>query len=183
MSSIFTETSGRKLGYNPEQVDLFMEKARAAFEEAEGHEPVSSREIRSKGFDLVKHGYEPDQVDGALDRLEDVFVDRERQRGIAQLGEAEWLRQAQSQASAVVARLQRPRGERFRRGGLLTVGYDVKQVDALGDRIVEVFTVGGELTISELRDAVFLRKSRGYDEAQVDALLDAVVEVLQAIQE
>lgn len=158
-----------------------MERARAAFEEAEGHTPITAREIRGKGFDLVKHGYEPEQVDQALERLEDVFVEREKQRSIEMLGEERWLAQVQTQATEIVTRLQRPRGERFRRGGILSVGYDVKQVDELGDKIVEVFTVGGEITVDDLRKTVFLRKSRGYDEAQVDALIDATVEVILSV--
>lgn len=181
VSSIFSEVGKRQRGYQKDQVDVFMERARQAFDEEAGASPLSSDEIRNTGFDLAKYGYSLSEVDAALERLENAFALRERDRAIAQIGAERWREQARQTALVIVKRLRRPAHQKFNRGGVLSVGYDCDQVDAFADEIITLFTAGSTLTVDEVRSVVFRRKSRGYSEQQVDALLDRTVAVLLAI--
>lgn len=168
-------------GYNQEQVDRFMATAKHAYDDGQLDE-LTARDVRATGFDMVKHGYDPAEVDAAMERIEDAFARRERDDAIARLGTATWVDEARTRARTVVARLQRPRGEKFDRGGVLAVGYDVAQVDAFTHRIVQHFTQNTPLPLATLRQVVFARKARGYDEAQVDALIDATIDIIQAVE-
>ena len=79
MPNQFPLTAKSKLGYQPEQVDAFIEMARQQYEHPEGHMLTADR-IRETEFDMVKGGYEVDKVDAALDRIEDALADHELAR-------------------------------------------------------------------------------------------------------
>ena len=82
----------------------------------------------------------------------------------------------------MVARLERPDGQRFSRVSFLGTGYHPKDVDAFAQRLGGYFREGKPLSLTEVRSVVFRAKHGGYREAQVDALLDAVVEVMLAVR-
>lgn len=176
--SPFPITRGREKGYQPKQVDAFLDEARAAYEE--GDTPrLNAADIRNLAFKMQRRGYSARHVDAALDRLEDVFFERERRAKLRELGEDEWWRETRGLLSEVRGRIGRPRGKRFRRRGFFALGYRRSQVDAFLDRIGEMFA-NREVTItsSEVREVVFHAQWRGYDEDQVDALLDALVDII-----
>lgn len=179
MTTVFERVPKGKRGYDIDQVDDLLERARAAYDS--GTADVTSDTVRATAFDVVKDGYEPAQVDAALDRLEDAFAQRERDEAHAAMGDEAWQDKAREQARVVVDRMLRPEGHRFRRVGVFGVGYSRKQVDQLADRIVAYFRLGTPLEVSEVRDAVFARQGNGYDERQVDAVLDRTVEIMLAI--
>ena len=52
--------------------------------------PVTALEIRGLAFPLKKRGYSARFVDAAMDRLEEVFYERERRARMAQIGEEAW---------------------------------------------------------------------------------------------
>ncbi|PRI11930.1 DivIVA domain-containing protein [Leucobacter massiliensis] len=175
----FPLVSGSQRGYHPEPVDAFLARARAAYEGAETGEPMSSAEVRRTAFPVKRGGYSTRHVDAAMDRLEEVFFERERRARLRAEGEDAWWAETRELLSEVRGRLQRTRGRRFRRRGIFATGYRRSQVDAFLDRISEMFE-RRELGLSpaEVRDVVFHSEWRGYDEDQVDALLDAVVELI-----
>lgn len=176
----FPRATRRHLGYRPEQVDEFLARARSSYEglEASGG-GVTADEIRSTAFGVARGGYAIRYVDAALDRLEEVFFERERRAAIRAAGEDVWWDDTRRLLSEVRGRLQRPRGKRFKTRGILATGYRKSQVDAFLDRILAMFE-NRELSIApaDVRDVVFHAQWRGYDEDQVDALLDAVVELI-----
>lgn len=174
----FPLTRGLEKGYQPKQVDEFLERARAAYEGGETP-PLTAQDVRSLSFKLQRRGYSARHVDAALDRLEDVFFERARRAKVREHGEDAWWRETRSLLSEVRGRIGRPRGKRFRRRGWLARGYRPSQVDAFLDRIGEMFA-NREVTItsSEVREVVFHPQWRGYDEGQVDALLDALVDIV-----
>lgn len=176
----FPLTSGRELGYQTQQVDAFLDRARTSYE-ASGPGALSARNVREQSFKLQHHGYAPRYVDAALDRLEEVFFERERRERIREVGEAQWWSETRGLLSEVRGRIGRPRGARFRRRGLLATGYRRSQVDAFLDRIGEMFA-NREISVtpSEVREVVFHTQLGGYDEEQVDALLDALVDLILA---
>ncbi|MCL2515990.1 MAG: DivIVA domain-containing protein, partial [Microbacteriaceae bacterium] len=162
------------------QVDAFLDHARAVFDGRE--QGLAATDIRRTAFDLVKHGYEPVAVDAALERLEDVFAERERQAARRELGEKEWFGRARELAQVIVNRLNRPDGERFTRAGFFGHGYDVEQVDQFSSRLIRYFSEGLPVSVEEVRTVVFRGERGGYTEAQVDLLLDSVTDVMLAVR-
>lgn len=169
-------------GYDPEQVDEFFARARVAYE---GPLEASLRgdDVRGVAFDLVRGGYAPSSVDGALDRLEGAFVRRERAAFVGKRSQQEWMAMVAERATTLYPRLVRPAGARFappEHGH----GYAAEDVDAVLDRLVAYFDAGASLTSGELRTATFrsARGDRAYAEGPVDAFLARAVEVLLAVE-
>lgn len=170
----------KQLGYLPEPVDAFLARARATYEDPRQlDDPVTALEVRRSAFPVKKRGYSARHVDAAMDRLEEVFFERERRAKVREKGEDAWWAETRQLLSEVRGRLERPRGRRFQRRGVLATGYRRAEVDAFLDRIAAMFA-NREMTLeaTEVRDVVFHSQLRGYDEDQVDALLDSVVELI-----
>ncbi len=180
VSDTFPRASRLAKGYDAEQVEAFLAKARAAYEDGTRGPAMTSWHVRTVGFDLVRNGFDVEAVDAALDRIEDAFARREKQRGEERAGAGGWQTQLRTQEQSLRAQLARPHGQRFPRGGGLELTYDVAQVDDLCSRIEDAFASGRPLAPDSVRLAVFKsrRGSRGYREASVDAFLDRVVELL-----
>lgn len=203
MSGTFHRVGRLRYGYAPQQVEDFFGRARRDYDTAivDGDvgvvaladDPTSfdraaasltSREIRSIGFDLVRGGYDVEAVDAALDRLEDAFSAREREQVIATRGEDGWLETVASAADLLRGRLGRPERERFAPAEGREQGYAIEDVDALCDRLRGYFDDGEAMSVDDVRRAVFAtrRGAQAYREAQVDAFLDRVVEVMAAVE-
>lgn len=183
MSSTFPRTRKSRLGYDTDEVEEFLEDARRAYtaQQSEGT-LISADTIRDTGFTMRKGGYSPSHVDAALERLEDAFATRERERAVASAGDQAWYAQARGRAQAILDRIVRPRGKRFRRVSPLSTGYSVREVDALTDRVAHYFQSGKPLSIEEVRTVAFRAQRGGYLEGQVDILLDAVTRVMLAVR-
>lgn len=171
----FDRVRGLGRGYDVAQVDTFLTRALGG--------SLTSDEVRSVGFDLVRGGYDVDQVDQALDRLEDDLVAGERDDEQASLGERRFVSRITSQAQVLRARLARPHGDRFARASAWAPAYDVTDVDELCDLVADYFDGVQPLTVSALRSAVFRsrRGARGYSEGAVDSFLDRVVSVMTRV--
>jgi len=182
VSSTFPHARRSKLGYDVDEVEDFLEEARRAYTAEGGSTLVTADSIRDTGFTMRRGGYSPDHVDAALERLEDAFAARERERVMTQAGDQAWYGRARSTAQAILDRIVRPRGKRFRRVSILTLGYSVREVDALTDRVAQYFQKGKPLSIEEVRTSAFRGQRGGYQEAQVDLLLDAVTRVMLAVR-
>lgn len=167
-------------GYRRADVDTFLGRARATYEGAGGVEPVTAAELRRTSFPLVKQGYSPRFVDAAVDRLEEIFFERERRAFVQEHGMGAWEIEVHSIIADVRGRITRPRGKRFRRRGLFATGYKRSQVDAFIDRVTGLLDGSTPLSTGEVREVMFHTEWRGYDEDQVDALLDSVVELVLA---
>lgn len=183
MSTTFPRTRNSRKGYSIDQVEDFLEDARRAYS-ADPTEPtvVTSSGIRQMAFAMQKGGYSPVHVDAALERLEDAFATRERERSVQQQGDELWFTEARGIAQEVLDRLARQKGSRFDRVSFLTNGYSRKEVDAFGERLVKYFQDGKPMSVEEVRTIAFRPQKGGYREAQVDLLLDAVVNVMLAVR-
>ena len=122
------------------------------------------------------------EVDAALERLEDAFASRERELAVQQAGDEAWYTRARSIAQEILDRLSREPGHRFDRVSFLSNGYHRKDVDAFASRLVDYFQDGKPLSIDEVRTIAFRPKKGGYRETQVDLLLDTVVNVMLAVR-
>lgn len=184
-TSPFARVGRRQYGYNLRQVDSFLTRTREYYNtEDPAHGTVTSADVRSMAFDPAKGGYEPQAVDAALDRLEDVFAQRERDRVIEADGEDAWLMQIGRSAAVLRGRLHRPAGDRFRRPAKKkTQSYNVDDVDTLCDRLLAYFENDLPLSVDVVRRAVFreAKGADGYEESQVDAFMDRVVGLMAAI--
>lgn len=181
MSTTFPRA--RKLGYDIDQVEDFLEDARRAYHAQPGETTVVSAEIiRQQAFAMKKHGYAPSHVDAALERLEDAFASKERERAFREQGDQVWYAGARDDAQVILDRVVRPRGRRFKRVGWFTLGYSVREVDMLGDRISAYFQAGRPLSIEELRIVAFPAQRGGYHEIQVDRVIDAAIDVMLAVR-
>lgn len=180
--SVFPKAADRRLGYKPADVEAFVERARETYVGAAGaSSAVTAGEVREASFPVVKGGYSVRHVDAALDRLEDVFYERERRVEMRENGEKEWWDETRSLLSDVRGRIGRPAGKRLRRRGVFASGYRRSQVDAFLDSVGDMFARREiSMTPAEVRETVFHSEWRGYDEDQVDALLDAIVELILA---
>lgn len=183
MSTTFPTAQGRTRGYNRDQVDAFLASARAAYDVDDSHEPsLTAADIRRTSFALAKGGYATHAVDAALERLEDAFALRERERAFARKGKGQWLASARATAQVILNRLNRPDGHRFSRTSFLAQGYRVEDVDAFAERLKSYFEKGTPVSADTVRTAVFRAQRGGYVESQVDLLLDAVTEVMLAVR-
>lgn len=181
MNAPFPTSSSKKTGYNRKQVDDFLDLARRSYDgldvEAGG---ITASALRKVSFDLQRGGYSVRFVDAALDRLEDVFFEREKREALRTYGDEAWLKALEKQAHELRNRLESERGHRFRRTGPFTHGYKRREVDLFLDRILIYLNGHAPLTALEVRDVVFGVQLRGYAEDQVDAFLDAVVSFILA---
>jgi len=183
VSTTFPRTRKSRRGYNVDEVEDFLEDARRAYSAENGVAVVNSESIRRTAFSMQKGGYSTTHVDAALERLEDAFASRERDRAFAQNGgDQAWYGTARSTAQVILDRLARPAGARFSRVGPLTRAYNVKEVDAFADRLVDYFQHGKPMNVDEVRTVAFSATRRGYNETQVDLLLDSVITVMLAVR-
>lgn len=181
MEDLFPTVGRWASGYDREEVEEFFERAKSAYES--GDTGMSSADVRSAAFDLVRHGYDPAAVDAALDRLEAAFIQRDRSEFVTSASQDAWMEQVAERATSLYPRLVRPAGERFappERGR----GYDSEAVDAALDRLVAYFDEGAHLSASELRSVTFpsAPRSRAYAEGPVDAYLDRAIDILLAVE-
>lgn len=184
MSTTFPRARRSKRGYTIAEVEDFLQEARTAYSApVTANTGLDAKAIREIAFSFEKGGYSTAHVDAALERLEDAFATRERERAFAQPGgDAAWYGQARSTAQVILDRLDRDYGHRFTRVGVLSTGYNVRDVDALADRLADYFQKGAPLSVDEVRGAVFRSSKGGYNETQVDVLLDTVVTVMLAVR-
>lgn len=167
-----------RYGYNIEQVEKFMQLAKRQYLDP-SDQIFSVSSIRETRFDLEKNGYLIAAVDSAIEKLEDVFAERELDRRLANLGVNAFIQELDELKELINSRLNRRAGKKFSRRRWPNQGYSKKQVDALCSRLAT--HLGGTLPLSakDVRLSVFKTKRGGYAEHQVDAFIDKFVELLQ----
>lgn len=186
----------RKWGYNPEQVDEFLERTHALYDSEDAQ--LTQQDIQNVSFDLSKGGYVISQVDAALGRLERAVVDQQTTREIARHGRVVWKAQTEDLYRSLAAHADRAARQRFRPGDAKAPSYDRKQVDRLVDQVIDKAAVElgvDGVTADDVKDLVDVNSTsvanviftqrkgkRGYDERQVDNYLNACVRLLSRIE-
>lgn len=183
MSLTFATVSWFKHGYARNQVDEFFAEARRHYDNP-GPGSMNSTDVSRVTFALKRGGYNPQDVDAALDRLEGAFVARERADFIAAYGPQAWMSRLAERAQTLYPRLNRPDGQRFVTAKRGATGYDVAEVDALCKRLIGYFDQTAPITAEQVRTAVFTPRkgAKGYAEGPVDAFLARAVEVLLGVE-
>lgn len=186
----------RKWGYNPEQVDEFLERTHALYDSDDAQ--LTQQDIQNVSFDLSKGGYAISQVDAALGRLERAVVDRQTTREITRHGRVVWKAQTEDLYRSLAAHAERAERQRFRPGDAKAPSYDRKQVDRLVDQVIDKAAaelgVDGvsaddvrnlvDMNSTSVANVIFTQRKgkRGYDERQVDNYLNACVRLLSRIE-
>lgn len=179
----------RKWGYSVDQVDVFLEKTHALYEDPEPK--LTQEDIQRVSFDLERGGYVIDQVDAALARLETAVVDKQTQWDIEHQGRVAWRGRTEQLAQTLYARAERPDRERFSKADQGKPAYDFRQVDRLVTQAVGSIRRGLQedggassgqpaVTSTQVASSVFTRRrgQHGYDERSVDFYLNRVGQVL-----
>jgi len=184
VTSTFPQPRKGKPGYDIDEVERFLEQARVAYGAAPGAEAaMSSDDIRHTAFRVRRRGgYSARHVDSALERLEEAFAAREREREIAERGREAYDAETRATAQEIIDRLARPEGSRFRRVSPLTRGYHPADVDAFATLLAAYFQEGTPLTVDNVRTIAFRPAFRGYHETQVDLLLDTAIRLMLAVR-
>jgi DivIVA domain-containing protein len=178
---LFTLLEDKDQGYDRAEVDQFMARAREAYDSGRG---MPLAEIRQASFSMGPGGYDPAEVDSALDRLEDAFAGAERDRYIEQFGEDAWYEQLHYRSQPLRRRMERPDGQRFREpAGDSTVGYRRSEVDHLCRELEKYLDGENPMSVDEIRTITFAtaNAAEAYDEAQVDAFLDRMTEIMASV--
>lgn len=170
----FPRVKAPSKGYDVVAVDAFVASAQA------GESPLSSDDIRSAAFPLVKGGYSMVEVDAALERFEDTVAEHENRELISRSGVDVATAQARSLAQDILNRIVREPRKRFRGAPLFTYGYNRSDVDEFTDLIRDFYMDRSLLSRSDVRSITFRPQLGGYHEGQVDLLLDQLVRVMLA---
>lgn len=168
----------KKLGYAIEQVDEFLLHARAQFLDPEKSE-MDVLTIRATRFDLAKNGYSISTVDAAMEKLEDVFAQRELERKFDLDGHEAFLEETNQLRDLLLNRVTKKKAKRFARRLWPLRGYNRRQVDGLCSLLANHLNQSEPLVLKDVRLTVFKPKRGGYAEYQVDAFIDRIVELLQ----
>ncbi|MDO4821824.1 MAG: DivIVA domain-containing protein [Rothia sp. (in: high G+C Gram-positive bacteria)] len=186
-SGEFRRAGAREKGYSVSAVDSFFTRLADDYElilsGAElGKDVHTSRTVRGAVFESEKGGYAPDDVDAALDKVEDRFCELERHLYVQRYGQLAWDQAVEELRELLLGRLERPAGQRFRRPAKrLTKGYFTKEVDTLCERLLSHLKGADALTPADIRAAAFspATGNLSYEETQVDAFLDRAIEYLK----
>ena len=175
MHDPFPRTGRFRRGYHPRQVDAFLNHVDVSLSGV--FPPPTASEIRQAGFELVRHGYDTEAVDAALDALEETVHALQAAWGGRRgrpdpAGEVEFLR----------SELASPYMRRFPRARTLHRGYDIDDVDAFVDRVIAGLEGTASLAIDEVRQVEFRPRRGGYAEDAVDDMLDRVIEILLVLR-
>lgn len=91
-NDIFKRLSVFKRGYDVEQVNDFFNQARIHMKCFWGSCEFTAKTVRDVAFDERRRGYDPREVDAALDRLEAAFLLKlERADHVSVNGQQAWL--------------------------------------------------------------------------------------------
>ena len=172
----FAVVSGR--GYSQTQVDALFDLARRQYENP-NLVLIRASDLRGLRLDLVRGGYATNQVDAALDNLEDHFITAEVAAFRERFGDQELAKRYSELKDALIPRLNREKTQRFAKVSLFARGYDKKAVDALCDKLLVHFDGTRKIKVADLRRVQFHSKRLGYSMPQVDSFLDRAIEAIQ----
>ena len=168
----------KKLGYSVAQVEQFLALAKDQFLNPNSTE-MDVKTVRGIRFDLEKNGYSISTVDSAMEKLDDVFAQRELERKFDLMGYESFLAETNELRDLLLSRVARNKGKRFAKRAWPLRGYNLKQVDSLCSLLTNHLNQSSPLALRDVRLSVFKPKRGGYAEYQVDAFIDRIVELLQ----
>jgi DivIVA domain-containing protein len=174
----FSRAGKGKRGYEPEQVNEFLAFAREQFANP-ASQLLSAEAVRTTRFKLVSNGYSISTVDAAMEKLEDVFAERELERTIQVVGQIRFTELLTEGQEILLNRVARKRRRKFKGRGFPYRGYNKRQVDKFCSQVATHLNQDEDLSVKQVRLIAFKVQRGGYAEYQVDAFIEKLVEVLQ----
>lgn len=174
----------KEKGYALDAVDDYLAQLAADYSKLRHGEfegVITSEMIRQVTFESESGGYRPSEVDEALDKVEERFAVLENEYRRNELGQNLWDEEIEVLAEAIMGRLNRPAGARFRRPSKrLVKGYFIRDVDDLCERLKKHLLTDQGFDPALVRQARF-RSATGdmsYEETQVDAFMDRCIQLM-----
>ncbi|MEO7982072.1 MAG: DivIVA domain-containing protein [Sporichthyaceae bacterium] len=171
----FRRAGRLRKGYHRRQVDAFLNHVEVSLSGV--FPPPTASEVRQVGFELVRSGYDVEEVDAHLDALEEKVVAAQSMTA-GRRGKPD----PDSESAYLREQLAASYMQRFPRAGTLRRGYQVDDVDDVVDRVVAALDGQGSLTLEEVRAVAFRPKRGGYREDAVDEAMDRVIEHLLLVR-
>lgn len=170
----YPNTSAKIPGYDPEQVDVLMERLQRQYQNP-ALKLVTSSILDAVKFDLVPGGYQIPAVDRDIASYAETFLEREV-AGKLRLGGRD---QISAELATVLREIRKvtelPAGKAFSRA---RNGYSRRRVIALLKKLDVKRGSISDLDAMELRLTSFGRARSGFDRAQVDDFLALVIRAL-----
>lgn len=170
----FPSTAAKIPGYDPEQVDVLVERLERQYD-SPNLKLVTSSMLEVVKFDLVPGGYQIPAVDGRIARFAETFLEREVAGKVKRGGREE----VSAELSMAIREIKRVLELKPRKAFSKTRnGYKPRQVKALLKRIEIKRGSIGELDSLQLRTMSISRSRTGFDRSEVDAFIGVVVRAL-----
>lgn len=170
----FAHTSAKIPGYDPEQVDVLMQRLERQFE-TPALKLVTSSMLSVVKFDLVPGGYQIPAVDAAVAGFAETFLEREVAGKVKRGGRAEVTAELSAAMREIRKVIELPSGKAFARA---KNGYRARQVLAIVKKLEIKRGVISELDPLALRTTAFARSRSGFDRTEVDEFLALVIKAL-----
>ncbi len=162
-------------GYHRRQVDAFLNHVEVSLGGV--FPPPTASEVRQAGFELVRNGYDVEEVDTYFDAVEEKVVLAQGMTS-GRRGRSD----PASEAAYLREQLSAPYMKRFPRAAMLRRGYHVDDVDEFVDSVVRALDGRGSLTLDQVRQVAFRPRRGGYREDAVDEGMDRVIEHLLLVR-
>jgi DivIVA domain-containing protein len=169
----FPRTKPKVLGYDPEQVDVLLQRLQRQYENPE-LKLVTSAVVNVAKFDLVPGGYQIPVVDTAIAKLAEIFLEREI-AGLVRTSRAQVALELSNNLREIKAVLEAGPKKSF---SSQNQGFKKRDVAALLRRIEIKRGALNAPDSLELRTIGFRRSRSGLDRLEVDAFLNLVIRTL-----
>ncbi|BDQ00500.1 hypothetical protein [Aquiluna sp. KACHI24] len=169
----FPRTKPKVLGYDPEQVDVLLQRLQRQYENPE-LKLVTSAVVNVAKFDLVPGGYQIPVVDSAIAKLAEIFLEREI-AGLVRSSRTKVSQELASNLKEIRAVLEAGAKKSF---SVQSQGFSKRDVASLLKRIDVKRGVLSAPESLELRTIGFRRSRNGLDRLEVDTFLNLVIRTL-----
>lgn len=169
----FPLTKPKVLGYDPEQVDVLLQRLQRQYENPE-LKLVTSAVVNVAKFDLVPGGYQIPVVDTAIAKLAEIFLEREI-AGLVRTSRAQVAAELSNNLREIKAVLEAGPKKSF---SSQNQGFKKRDVAALLRRIELKRGALNAPDSLELRTIGFRRSRSGLDRLEVDTFLNLVIRTL-----
>lgn len=171
----FSRVEQAKRGYDPDQVDGLIARARRQYEQP-SLQLMTSGVLQAARFSLTPGGYEVAEVDAAIARIADQFEEQEINRQLRSGAQRHLRRELDELLGRISEVLQRGFGQAFSRS---SGGYDPKLVRQV---FAKIEIKDGKITLLdtlELRSQALGYKRNGLSRHEVDEFFGMVIASIQ----
>lgn len=171
----FSKVEGKNRGYDPEQVDGLISRARRQYEQP-SLELMTSDVLQAARFTLVEGGYEIGEVDNAIARIADQFEEQEIARQLRFGAQRQLRRELDDLIARISATLDGGFSKAFSRSA---GGYHPKLVRQAFSRVKVIDGRIDLIDTLELRSQPLGYRRTGLSRLEVDEFFSLVIAAVQ----